>query len=63
MDMERLGLGDGPRTVSQTLTERHRRMREKEERELKRVFEELNELKAQKRREHPDWPQTRPWLR
>ena len=29
----------------------------------KKLLKEVNELKAQKRREYPDWPITRPWLR
>jgi hypothetical protein len=62
-DIKRLGLGHGPRTVSQALTDRHRERREREKVELDRVMKEVEELKAQRRREHPDWPQTRPWLR
>ena len=62
-DIKRLGLGHGPRTVSQALTDRHCERREREKAELDRVIKEAEELKAQRRREHPDWPQTRPWLR
>jgi hypothetical protein len=62
-DIKRLGLGDGPRTVSEALTERHRKTRERQAIELDKALKEVNELKAQRRREHPDWPITRPWLR
>jgi hypothetical protein len=62
-DINRLGLGGGPRTGSQALRERHRRRREKEAAEFKKALKELNEMKAQKRLEHPDWRTTRPWLR
>jgi hypothetical protein len=30
--------------------------------ELERLCQEVNELKAQKKREHPDWKVTRPYL-
>jgi hypothetical protein len=62
-DIKRLGLGDGPRTVSQALTDRHRKTRKRLATEFVKALKEVNELKAQKRREHPDWPTTRPWLR
>jgi hypothetical protein len=62
-DIKRSGLGDGPRTVSQALTDRHRKTRERLATEFVKALKEVNELKAQKRREHPDWPITRPWLR
>ncbi len=58
-----LGLGGGPRSVSDALKERHRMRREKENVELERILKEVNELKAQQRRENPDWQTTRPWLR
>ena len=36
-DIKRLGLGDGPRTVSQALTARHRKTREREAMELEKT--------------------------
>jgi hypothetical protein len=63
LDIKRFGLGDGPRSISKALTERHRKRRERQAIELERALKEADELKAQKRREHPDWPITRPWLR
>ncbi len=61
--IKQLGLGDGPRSVSQALAARHRKTRERQDMELERACREVNELKAQQRRENPDWPTTRPWLR
>ena len=46
--MERLGLGEGPRTVSEALSARH---------EKKRATEAIKwtEIRERREREHPDW--------
>jgi hypothetical protein len=46
--IERLGLGDGPRTVSEALSARH---------EKKRATEAIkwSEIRERREREHPDW--------
>jgi hypothetical protein len=47
-DIKRLGLGEGPRTVSEALSARHKR-------ERTRAIVELAELHERRKREHPDW--------
>lgn len=47
-DMERLGVGDGPRTRSAALRARH-------EKEQAREAMKLAELRERRKREHPDW--------
>jgi hypothetical protein len=61
--IKKLGLGDGPRSNSEALAARHRKTRALQDMELERACREVNELRAQQRRESPDWPTTRPWLR
>lgn len=46
--IERLGLGEGPRTVSEALSARHKK-------ERAQVMGELAELRERRKREHPDW--------
>jgi hypothetical protein len=46
--IKELGLGDGPRSVSEALKARHAKERARQARVLA-------ELEAQRKREHPDW--------
>jgi hypothetical protein len=46
--IERLGLGEGPRTASQVLSARH-------DRERAREAVRWAELRERRKREHPDW--------
>lgn len=46
--IERLGLGEGPRTVSEALSARH-------DRERAREAVKWAELRERRKREHPDW--------
>jgi len=47
-DIKRLGLGEGPRTVSEALSARHKK-------EHARMAAELAEIRERRKREHPDW--------